>query len=60
LKALDLSMSGGYLASARAGDLIWLVGLRNAAAGAQAPYGYVWKDKKLELAPEEAPVRKLN
>jgi site-specific DNA recombinase len=27
--------------------------------GGQAPFGYLWKDKKLELHPEEAPVRKL-
>jgi site-specific DNA recombinase len=27
--------------------------------GGQAPFGYVWKDKKIEPHPEEAPVRKL-
>jgi len=27
--------------------------------GGQAPYGYQWKDKKLELNPNESPIRKL-
>lgn len=27
--------------------------------GGQAPFGYQWKEGKLEVAPEEAPVRKL-